>query len=71
MDRPEGVAVDRTGNVYAADGVGQITVLMKSSQQAAQLRPAGIGQPQGVAVDRGGNLYLADLGNRQIIELQI
>ncbi len=81
MDFPLGLAVDRAGNVYFADGnnnrirkisaSGVITTAVGNGQGifAGDGGPAFLASlniPSDVAVDSAGNLYIADSGNNRI-----
>ena len=78
FDRPSGIAMDGSGQVYVADsGNHQI---LKISPQGEVISLAGgeagfqdgagsvarFDNPTGVAVDSEGNVYVADLGNHRI-----
>lgn len=86
LDRPTGLAVDASGNLYIADSGnnrvrrvardGRITTVAGSG--AAGFRGDGgtavmasLSAPEGVAVDKSGNLYIADTGNSRIREVSI
>jgi hypothetical protein len=65
---PEGVAVDRVGNVYIADyGNNAIKEWSFASHNVTTL-VSGLKGPGGVAVDSIGNVYIADSGNNAIKE---
>lgn len=76
MVRPEGVAVDRTGNVYVADegngrvqefsSRGRLLNLLPIPQPSAGL--VGL-SPYGVAVDQAGNVYVSDEINDRIVKV--
>jgi len=79
---PAGVAVDRAGNVYVADGsftirkitpAGQVTTLAGSAGQQGSTNGTGsaarFNSPSGVAVDSGTNVYVADTENQMIRKL--
>jgi sugar lactone lactonase YvrE len=77
---PNGVAVDRLGNVYVADTgnetirkitpQGRVTTLAGSAQRRGESDGSGVGArfdfPYGIAVDRNGNVYVGDVNNRTI-----
>jgi DNA-binding beta-propeller fold protein YncE len=72
---PEGVAVDRAGDVYVADyGNDRIQKFSPNGKPLAVWGQAGTspGQfngPTGVAVDTSGNVYVADANNNRIQKL--
>ncbi len=79
----EGVAVDRSGNVYVADTInftirkitpaGVVSTLAGTPRQAGSADGPGAAAtfylPEGVAVDGSGNVYVADSGNDTIREI--
>ncbi len=74
LERPTGVAVDASGNVYLADpGAG--AVLRVAGGTLAAVAGAGtassavVRQPAGVAVDGAGDVFIADPGRSRIDEL--
>ena len=81
IDRPSGVAVDGSGNLYIADTenyrvrrvdpAGTITTVAGSGQwgyggDGGPATAAQLAFPRDVAVDATGSLYIADLGNRRV-----
>ena len=81
LRRPDGVAVDGSGNLYIADTwnrrirrvdpSGTITTLAGTGEwgfsgDKGPAVQARLRNPDGVAVDGSGNLYIADTGNHRI-----
>ena len=79
LQKPEGVAVDNSGNVYIADtGNNRVRMLSEGiiTTLAGQQGGGYIGDgsaaatelnaPAGLAVDAGGDLYIADTQNQRI-----
>ena len=72
FDRPYGVAVDASGNVYVADmGNDRIQKFTSSGTYLTQWGSSGTGDgqfncPSGAAVDGSGNVYVADQSNNRI-----
>ena len=81
LDRPTGVAVDGSSNLYIADtenhrvrrvdASGTITTIAGTGERGdggdgGPAVGARLNWPSGVAVDGSGNLYIADSGNAQI-----
>ncbi len=68
--RPEGVAVDASGNVYVADTgntrIRKITAGGVVSTLASSGTDALFSNPSGVAVDASGNVYVAEHSNNRI-----
>ncbi len=80
FNRPIGVAMDGSGNLYIADTgnhtirkvtpAGVVTTLAGSAGNAGTANGTGtaarFNSPRGVAVDGSGNVYVADYGNHAI-----
>jgi uncharacterized protein (TIGR03437 family) len=81
IDTPEGVAVDRLGNVYIADSAsgvvrrvapsGVITTFAGTGQDGfngdgGQATQARLSSPRGVAAGADGTVYIGDAGNDRI-----
>jgi len=68
LNRPQGVAVDKAGNLYIADtGNSAIKEWTAANNTVTTLASSGLGYLSGVAVDGAGNVYIGDAGN-QVIE---
>jgi hypothetical protein len=78
--RPTDVAWDAAGNIYVADGVGQVAGAVTDTR-VAKFTKAGVfvkswgskgtesgkfGSVRGIAIDAQGNVYVADGGNKRI-----
>jgi sugar lactone lactonase YvrE len=82
VNHPEGVAVDRSGNVYFAErdnyrvrrisaATGVISTIAGTgisgfSGDGGAATSAQLSEPFGVAVDGSGNIYIVDTGNNRI-----
>ncbi len=79
FNRPTGVAVDASGNVYVADtgnhkirkiAAGGVVTTLAGSGTAGSAdgtgTSAGFSSPAGVAVNSVGNVFVADTGNNKI-----
>ncbi|MGP0075647.1 MAG: IPT/TIG domain-containing protein [Bryobacteraceae bacterium] len=86
LSQPEGIAVDRSGNVYVADAANQRirkiatdgsihtvagTGVAGFAGDGGPASAAQLNQPYGLAVDSAGNLYIADLGNARVREVTV
>ncbi|MEO9073284.1 MAG: NHL repeat-containing protein [Edaphobacter sp.] len=72
---PQGVAVDRSGNVYVADSSNNAVKEIMAVGGVIPASPtintlgSGFSFPTGVAVDGSGNVYVADDGNSAVKEI--
>jgi sugar lactone lactonase YvrE len=67
---PQGIAVDRFGNVFVADTNNNRVVLLGSGSGSQAVLPLqGLRRPYGVAVDGLGNVFVADTFNNRVVEL--
>ncbi len=72
---PNGITVDRKGNVYVADTMNHR--IQKFSSTGDFITKWGrkgdengeFNHPSGIAVDSRGNIYIADTGNHRIIKI--
>jgi serine/threonine protein kinase len=70
LNRPDGVAVDTTGNLYVTDSKNnRVVELAAGSATQAVLPFTGLNHPDGVAVDTAGNLYVTDSANNRVVKL--
>jgi glucose/arabinose dehydrogenase/sugar lactone lactonase YvrE len=79
---PQGICIDRTGNLYVADTgnnvvrkispAGQVTTFAGNGTAGSQLGAATNAQfsgPTGVAIDTFGNVFVADANNNRICKV--
>ncbi len=62
---PRGVAVDRSGNVYVADG-RQVKRFAPDGTFVARADGDNLANPRGLAIDAGGELWVADGGAQRV-----
>jgi sugar lactone lactonase YvrE len=68
---PEGVAVDRAGNVFVADtGASKVWELVGGAGTPVAVG-TGLNKPTSVSVDLAGNLFIADTGNQRVVEVPL
>jgi trimeric autotransporter adhesin len=63
LNRPYGVAVDVSGNVYIADTFNSRIRMVVASGIISTLSITNLNKPYGVIVNSTGSLYIADTGN--------
>src|SRR5438445_3031019 len=71
FDRPVGIALDNSGNVYVTDLNRHIQVFSSDGTFIRQWGSLGNGDgqfdnPGGIAIDSHGNVYVADRSNNRI-----
>ncbi len=84
FSHPDGLAVDRAGNIYVADvgnnkirkitPDGMVTTLAGSGKRAAENGPAKTAsfyRPFGVTIDKEGDLYVADYQNNLVRKISL
>ena len=64
---PEGVVVDREGNVYGGGADGVIRKLSPDDRVMEVARTGG--RPAGMALDREGNLFVCDVGKAAVLKV--
>ncbi|MGE0827450.1 MAG: SMP-30/gluconolactonase/LRE family protein [Candidatus Binatia bacterium] len=64
---PEGVTVDREGNVYGGGTDGVIRKLSPDGKVTEFARTGG--RPAGMALDRRGNLFVCDVGKAAVLKV--
>lgn len=64
---PEGVTVDRDGNVYGGGTDGVIRKLSPEGKVTELARTGG--RPAGMALDRHGNLFVCDVGKAAVLKV--
>ena len=69
FSRPQGVAVDSSGNVFVADTWNSRIVKMNSDGTNPTVIGSGFSQPQGMAIDSSGNVFIADTWNSRIVKM--
>jgi streptogramin lyase len=71
FDRPEGIAIDSSGNVYVADRNNRIQKFDSNGEFITKWGSSGndTGQfdlPSKIAIDSIDNIYVSDIGNKRI-----
>lgn len=72
LDYPFGIAVDKSGTLYAANllgngSTGSVTIYPKGSSSPSMTITAGCAAPYGIGVDSKGNVFIANLNNDTIV----
>ncbi len=74
LNTPQGIAVDRAGNLFIADAVNRV---VRQVTPAGTIRtvPGTVSRfllhPTGVAVDAGGDLYVVDGASRSVLKTRV
>jgi sugar lactone lactonase YvrE len=66
LSRPDGIAIDASGNVWAANSTGNSLSEFSPIGVPANLSPfsgGGLSNPEGIAIDASGNLWIANAGS--------
>ncbi len=72
LSRPQGVAVNRAGDVFAADAFNHHRVIKVPANGGPQTTVGtGLGAPYGLAIDSAGDLFIADLLKAHLIEVPV
>lgn len=74
LSRPSDVAVDKAGNIYIADGLGNDSRVSKLDKDGHFIKswgqtgtePGQFNKVHGIAIDTAGLVYVADAGNKRI-----
>jgi streptogramin lyase len=65
---PQGLAIDDSGNVWVANGAGNILRLNNAGAVTAGFPVTVSGQPQGIALDTSGNAWVTNAANNTVLE---
>jgi trimeric autotransporter adhesin len=86
LGQPEGIAIDKAGNIYVADAAANRVRIIAPDGTIQTFAGTGVAgfagdggpaaaaqlnQPYGLAFDIDGNLYIADLGNGRVRKISI
>lgn len=68
LDHPEGVAVGRSGNLYAGGEAGQVYRISADGRKIEVVASTG-GDCLGITLDREENIYVCDLGQKALFKV--
>lgn len=68
LDHPEGVAVGRSGNLYAGGEAGQVYRISADGGKIEVVASTG-GACLGITLDRDENIYICDLGQKALFKV--
>ena len=69
LNKPAGLAVDSSGNLYIADTGNDQVLKLAAGAAAPTPLVTGLNSPTDVVVDNAGNLYITDSGNNRVLML--
>ena len=68
FNKPQGIAVDSAGNLWAADANNNRALKFSATGQFLLELKAGFNKPHGLALEARANLYVADRNNDRILK---
>ena len=69
LGRPDGLAMDASGNLFIANSLsGTVVKIVPGGVQTA-VPVTGLNAPASLAVNGGGDLFIADSGNSRVVKL--
>jgi len=67
---PVSIALDRSGNLYVADGeTGAVYRISSRGAITNIVARGGLKSPMGIALDDGGNLYISEYGANRVVKI--